>query len=289
MISLLRATYCVLRDTMRSKLRFMHVSACLVAGITVLGATIGCSDVGTSPTVAVALAFDTLPSPSVVYGDTLRDINGVATPLTGHAYNADGNEIPNARIEYFAADGATATIDRTCPCYLIATSDPAKTQIVLRAQIGGGIPSLTARTLQIVPLPDTVDRVNRSLVDTLNYAGTDTIPRVSAALALRVLDRPDSTNSDSVRGVRAWLVRFQVVSPAGADSLLVNDAGLPSTLDTTGSDGVASRTIRLRPNRGGNLSTGVPDSVIVEATARNRAGVLPGAPVRYILILRKST
>ena len=126
-------------------------------------------------------------------------------------------------------------------------------------------------------------------MDTLNYAGTDAIPRVSAALALRVLDRPDSTEPDSLRGVRAWLVRFQVVSPAGADSLLVNDSGLPSTLDTTGSDGVASRAIRLRPNRGGNLSTGVPDSVIVEATARNRAGELPGAPVRYILILRKST
>jgi len=277
---------------MCSKLRFMHVSACLVAGITVLGATIGCTDVGTSPTVAVALAFDTLPSPSVVYGDTLRDINGVAAPLTGHAYNADGNEIPNAPIEYLVEDGGTAVIDRTCPCYLVATNDPAKTTIVIRAQIGRGIPSLTTRRLEIVPSPDTVDRgqgVLRSRQDTLKYKGTDGNAQLSGALALRVLDRPDSTKPDSgLRGVRSYLVRFQVISPAGADSLLVNDQGLPSTVDTTGLDGVASRKIRLRAAPGGNLSIGVPDSVIVEATARNRAGVLPGAPLRFIVILNKT-
>ena len=292
---LVRIAYCVLRKLDNASPR---PAALLGASLIALaaGTTTSCTDVGTSPSVPVALAFDTLPAPSVIYGDTLRDINGVAVPLrgTGHAYNADGKEITDAPIYYFEPgpkESWAATID-TVTWYLVAKSDTSLRQIVLRATVGM-IPSQTSLTLQIVHSPDTVDRgpgVDRAREDTLNYAGTDSVALLTASLALRVLDRPNPAKPDSgLRGVRAWPVRYSVVSPAGFDSLLVNDANKPSTLDTTGADGVASRKIRLSTKKGGNLATGVPDTVIVEATARNPQGVLPGAPVRFVIILRKTS
>ncbi|HEY5491467.1 MAG TPA: hypothetical protein VIK25_09800, partial [Gemmatimonadaceae bacterium] len=54
-----------------------------------------CTNVGTAPNAIVSLAFDTLPYPSVVAGDTLRDSLGRAAPLHALAYNADGNLIAN--------------------------------------------------------------------------------------------------------------------------------------------------------------------------------------------------
>lgn len=262
----------------RTPLRFFLASLLVAVAF-------ACTEVGTSPTTPVSLAFDTLPSPSVVYGDTLRDINGVAAKLTAHAYNADGNEIVDAPVTYLFADGTTATVDANG--YLIATTDTSKKVISIRAQVGG-ITSITPRTLQIVYSPDTVDRGNGISLekeDTLTYAGTDTAALLTGTLSLRVLDRPNPAKPDSgLRGVRAYLVRYSVVKPAGADTLLVNDAARRSSIDTTGDDGVASRKIRLR----GNLAAGVPDTVIVEASARNREGILPGAPIRYLIILRKS-
>jgi hypothetical protein len=261
----------------------------------VVAVAFACTEVGTSPNVAVALAFDTLPSPSVVYGDTLRDIDGVAAPLTAHAYNADGNKIPNAPIKYSVlnADQTVATIDPVTK-FLVATTDTTDSTITLHAEIGG-IPGAAPRTLAIVPAPDSVDRGAsttsnpdpRSRVDTIRYSATDTTVKVSPALPLRVLNAPNPAKRDSApHGVRSYLVRYSIVSPAAPDTslYLVNDLQRRSTIDTTGTDGFASRRIRLRVNRSG----GDPDSVIVEGTAHYRGVTLPGAPIRYVIILEKA-
>lgn len=286
-MTLLRPSPSVIRRNARPVVRHRLAKVSLIASVVVAVVAAACTDISTSPTTPVALAFDTLPSPSIVYGDTLRDIDGVARKLTGKAYNSDGNEIVGADIEYYLTRGdTTGSIDNQSE-FLIATTDTLQTQIEVRAQING-IPSQSFRILQIVRMPDSLDRgegVLLTRVDTLNYSGADPVATLATNLQVRVLRHPSPDTAP--RLIRAWPVRFQVMKPAGADSLLVNENGVPSTLDTTSDQGIAFRKIRIR--RQPDLSTGVPDTVIVEATARNKDGLLRGAPIRFTVVTRKTS
>lgn len=263
----------------------------LLIGYSTLGAVSACTDVGTSPSTAVALAFDTLPSPSVVYGDTLRNITGAAAKLTGHAYNSDGREIPDAPIEYFLSDAAAATV--SSDGFLIGTSDTLKKTFTIRAQIGG-IPSQLARSIDLTYRPDSVDRgatVAITREDTLYYVEADSVKLLDATLSVRVLHVPNPAKPDSgLRGVKSWLVKYRVIAPvtddsAKADSLLSNESSVRSTIDTTSAEGVAGRKIRFF--KSGGLTT-VPDSVVVEATVRYRDGIVRGSPVRFKVRVKKT-
>ena len=257
----------------------------LIAGIALAVVAAACTDVSTSPTTPVSLAFDTLPAPSIVYGDTLRDIHGVAAKLTGHAYNADGEKIVDADIEYRVTNDSMGTIDNVTE-YLVATTDTLQTRVEVRAQING-IPSQSFRSVQIVRRPDSLARMEGDLptdADTLNYVSTDSVATLAGNLQVRVLHKPHPDSAP--RAVRAWPVRFSVVRPAGGDALLVSESGVRSTLDTTSDQGIAVRKIRLR--RQPDLSTGIPDTVIVEATAGYKGVPLAGAPVRFTVVTRKT-
>ena len=265
---------------MTSKLR-----RALILGVGLAAtAAAGCTEVGTDPDQPVSISFDTLPSPAVVYGDTLRDLMGVVVPLTAHAYNVDGDEIPDAPIDYFVSDTLAVRID-TATNVLVAGTDTTKRSVTIRAQ-AAGIPSGTSRTLELVPSPDTMERaagVPRDRIDTVRFADTDTAI-TSGQLISRVLHRADSLDPSVLTGVRGWRVRYSVAyagAVASPDTLLVDDANRKSVIDTTGTDGSASRRLRLRRPSAGAF----PDSIVVEATAWY-LGVIPGAPVRFIVLVR---
>jgi len=292
-LNLLRRASCVVRQNgSQPSIRARFVLNCLI-GCIALGAASACTDVGTSPSTPVALAFDTLPSPSVVYGDTLRGINGLAAKLTGHAYNSDGREILDAPIQYFLSDATAATVssDR----YLIATTDTVKKSFTIRAQVAG-IPSQLARTLDLTWRPDSVDRGTVAIdrEDTLYYAAADSVKLLDASLSVRVISRfvPDTTKPDTVtRLVKSFLVKFRILAPVGADSakadsLLTNENSQRSTVDTTNAEGVAARKIRFFQSGG---LTAVPDSVVVEATVRYRGASVPGAPIRFKVRVRQTS
>jgi hypothetical protein len=285
-LSLLRTAYRALRDQ-----RLLAVSVATVAAASIFFA-VACTDVGTSPTTPVALAFDTLPSPAVVYGDTLRDINGLAAKLTGHAYNGDGREIADAPIEYFFSDsGKSATISDG---YLIAKTDTLRKSFTVSAQVNR-IRSPVARTVDLTWRPDSVDRgtVPIGKEDTLYYVAADTAKTLDASLSVRILSRyvPDPTKTDTVtRFVKSWLVKYRVLSPVAgdsvkADSLLVNDNGVRSSIDTTDGSGVAARKIRIRFPSG----VTVPESVVIEARVRYKGAYVRGSPVRFVVRIRQSS
>ena len=52
-----------------------------------------CSEVGLGPNEAAAIELDPFPSPSVVVGDTLRNIDGVVTPVRARVFNVRGDVI----------------------------------------------------------------------------------------------------------------------------------------------------------------------------------------------------
>lgn len=264
----------------------MNVGARAAAVGALIGLAAGCTEIGSDPDQPVAIAFDTLPAAAIVYGDTLRDINGVAAPLTAHAYNVDGDEIPNPPIEFFVSDTLAVVIDSTTR-FAIATSDTARKSVIVRAQTLG-IPAGQGRTLELVLPPDSLARargVPRDRIDTARFAAADTVV-VSPTLVVRVLHHPIPANRDSVIPIRAWRVRYTVVHPAAeagrGDTLLVDEGGRRSTVDTTSSDGSATRQLRLRRPVGGVF----PDSLVVDAMARYRDGDLAGSPVRFIVLVR---
>src|SRR5947207_2714817 len=71
---------------------------------------LSCTDVSCSSTSVLSIRFDTLPSPSVVVGDTLRDSTGAVVRPTVHAFNFKGDEIPQPPV-YFLSPDSGVTVD----------------------------------------------------------------------------------------------------------------------------------------------------------------------------------
>ena len=69
-----------------------------------------CTSIPTDPTAVFSLAVDSLPSPSVVAGDTLRDTTGAAKPLTGRAYNIQNQVLTNVHVQFLSLNPHQLTV-----------------------------------------------------------------------------------------------------------------------------------------------------------------------------------
>ena len=239
-----------------------------VAAVTAILLAGACTEVPTEPDAVLSVAFDSLPSPSVVLGDTLRDMNGVVRPLFATAYNFQGDVIPGASATFTTPDRGIRINASTG----VVTADSLRTT---PARIVASIGGLQAILLLDVTLrPDTAGASNGR--DSLSYSLTDSSRNLSPVLSVKVLHGLATTDS----AVKSWLVTF-VVTGGTAPGLatLVNDAGRPSQVDTTDASGIAGRRIRLDPAR----LTALVDSVIVQATVRHRGVGVRGSPVRLVL------
>ncbi len=229
---------------------------------------LSCTDIPTADNAVLSIEFDSLPSPSVVLGDTIRDSTGKAVPITATVFNFKGAVISGAPVRFHALDRGIRMDSVTG----FAIGDSVR-DIPVRIAVSVG--SLQAiRTLDVVLRPDTVVAVNGR--DSLSYALLDSTKNVSPALSVRV--QHSLTSADSV--VKSYLVTFTVISPA--DTLLarlVNEGGKSSRIDTTDVAGLASRQIRLSPAR----LTALTDSVIVSATVKYHGANVRGSPVRLVL------
>ena len=76
----------------------------------VVVAALACTDVSGSSTSVLSIQFDTLPAPSVVVGDTLRDTTGAVVRPVVHAFNFKGDEILPPPV-YFLSPDSGVTVD----------------------------------------------------------------------------------------------------------------------------------------------------------------------------------
>ncbi len=242
----------------------------LLLSAAVLGAG-ACAEINTDPKFAAAIAIDTLPFPSIVANDSLRDSLGVARPLHGSVFNIEGNALPSIAVTFRTPD-AGARVDSVTG-YVVA--DTARSTPVRIIAVSGTLQS-APDTLYIVPVPDTVSTT--STADSLLYSLTDTTANISNPLTLQVGHRvPVSTPLP----VRSYIVSYRIAYPTDTllAQLVTRDGARKSTVDTTDATGTSQRRIRLRP-----LSlTSVNDSVVVIATVRYRGVAVAGAPVRFTL------
>jgi hypothetical protein len=225
------------------------------------------------PDVPVAVALDFLPFPSVVVGDTLRDTTGAVAPVRARAFNYLGEELPDIPFHYLVLDRG-ATVDTATG---IIRGDSLRDTPV---RVVGRLGNLQTQTqpLAIVRAPATLDPVNG--LDTLEYSLTDTTQNVSAAMSVRLL-----SGGEPPVGVRAWVVSYMIVHEPGTGSATIVEGSRESLLDTTGTDGTASRQVRLHVQ---NLSTPV-DSVVLEASAKYRGSHVDGSPARLVVYIRPRT
>ena len=237
------------------------------------------------PDEPFSLEFAELPSPSIVSGDTLRDLAGNAVPLHATVYNFRGDPIEDTDITFVVIDTSDAIELDPASGYLVATGSGRGTVRILAS--AGKLQSAPL-VLQIVPLPSAVAR--SGTIDTLRYSFSNPSLNTSVPLEVRV------TRDSASAGVPAYVVQFRLEDIADTVvARLVDDASRRSPLDPTGATaidttessgariGIAGRRIRLTPNA--SLATPV-DSVVVLADVRLRGAPLPGSPVRLVLPLK---
>lgn len=249
--------------------------AALLAILAMIGADLGaCSDVSGNSTSVLSIQFDTLPSPSVVVGDTLRDTTGAVVRPVVHVFNFRGEEIVPAPVFFLSPDSGV-TVDSASG---IVVGDSLRST---PARIVAAVGTLqAAQRVDVTLRPDVMQAVNGR--DSLQIALLDTTLDVSPLLTVAL--KHGVAPADSA--VKSYLVSFAIVSQSDPRlGELVNDAGTRSIVDTTDASGMAGRKIRLHPLFGGARL----DSIVVAATAKYRGLQVSGSPVRLVLLVKPSS
>jgi hypothetical protein len=251
--------------------RFPLPASAATIAVAAIVAAVACTDISGSSTSVLSIQFDSLPSPSVVLGDTLRDTTGaVALPVV-HAFNFKGGEIIPAPVHFLSPDSGV-TVDSATG--VIVGDSLRSTPARIIATVG------TLQAIQRVSVtlrPDLLQATNGR--DSLLYSLIDTTLNVSPQLTVTLTHGVAPNDS----AVGSYLVSFAIVSQSDPQlGELVNDAKRASIVDTTNSTGVAGRAIRLHPL----FLTSQVDSIIVNATAKYRGVEVSGSPVRLVLLLK---
>lgn len=255
----------------------------LAAPLAVAAAALfGCTELAGDPDAVSAIDFTGIPFPSVVTGDTMRDISGAAAPLRATVYDGRGAAIPDADIRFVSLDTG-ATIDTAG---FLTVSRRSGLLRVLASY--GGLQS-QQRSITVTRAPDTVVAGATDL--SFEYRIPDGAANVSPALSL-TLGTSDIIGSETAN-VPGWLVRWRIVYQG--DTLAPTDtataalwaaSGSRHTLfDTTKAGGTASRRLRVYTN----LLPLQPDSFIVVAELKHLGVHVPGSPLRYVITITPPT
>jgi hypothetical protein len=77
-------------------------------------------------------------------------------------------------------------------------------------------------------------------------------------------------------------VSYAIVSQTNPDlAELVSENGTPSHVDTTGTDGIAGRRLRLHPVALASATSS--GTIVINATARYRGALVKGSPVKIVV------
>ena len=258
----------------------------LLAAASLLAA---CVEAGTDPEVATSIEIDSIPFPSIVAGDSLRDEDGDILTIPVQAFNSRNEPLPQAPITFIVADTGTGlTIDSEGRVYADAGLTPDTLPhgpVRIVAQVGQ-LQSI-ARTLFITSRPDSLAAVT-ALVDTAARSDGTTAVFQSDSMAVRLLTLLPDGATDSVG---YWLVRFELTDAQSlpvdtAYARLVATGDVRTETDTTNTAGVAAR--RVRVNISGYPPGAESDTLLISASARYRGQPVAGSPVQFTLVIRPS-
>jgi hypothetical protein len=259
------------------RLRASHrFTAIIVAGICAAAALIAvaCAEISTDPKLVASIAIDSVASPSIVANDSLRDTLGIARPIHATVYNIQGTPLASIPIRFRTPDSGL-TVDSVLG-YVVADTARARG---IRLFAAAGSLQAAPDTIYIVPKPDTVVAINAT--DSLLYSLTDTTSALSNPLQLQLLNLHSGSTA---LPVRSYIVSYRITYPTDTvlAKLVTRDGSRSSSVDTTDATGTSARRIRLRA-----LSlTSANDSVVVVAMVRYHGMPVPGAPIRFVLMVK---
>jgi hypothetical protein len=248
-------------------------SAAIASTVAFLAATtLACGDVSGGSSSVLSIQFDSLATPAVVLGDSLRDTTGAVFHPVVHAYNFSGDEILPSPAWFQSPDSGISVDSATG----IIVGDSLRTGARIIATVGG---LQATRKVDVTLRPDLIVAVDG--FDSLTYSLIDSTKNFSPTLTVRVTHGVAPNDS----AVASYIVSFNIVSqsdPNLAD--LINEAKIRSVVDTTDASGLAGRAIHLRPELISSPSG--EDSIVVNANARYRGVLVNGSPVRLVLKLK---
>lgn len=215
----------------------------------------GCLELSGPADGVASISALVLPSPSVAFGDVMRDSTGAPAPLRVTAFDADGDTVRDAEVRFVVLDRG-ARVDASG----LVRGDSVRRDIRVVGVVGG----LQTEPMRLnVVVPPTAAR--DSVIGPIRFARESLADSLSAPFGVIVTGTAGAP-------VVGWPVRFRIVRstvvPRSATVTpveLVNDSRIRSTVDTTDDGGRGLRRLRVTPLAMDleRLRQGVVDTVYV--------------------------
>ena len=260
----------------------MRQATWVARGLVVFAMAVACTEVGTDPSVPVAIEIDPPTLPAIAVGDTLRDTLGVVAPIVARALNSRNEVIPGAPITFVALPN-DSILDVDAETGIVVGNVVGLADVV--AQVAG-LQSVRL-PIRVTNRPDTVF-TDSVLVDSVRYGiGDDT----ARTLPVTVMGRVTVDGRDTLIAVPHWRARYTITSPAdlaeNTDTTRVymaNESNRLSRVDTTGANGQAMRRLRfpLAAVSDTTRRTFVTEVVVLSADGTP----LPGSPIVFTTVIR---
>jgi len=248
----------------------------------VIVALCGCTEVGTDPSVPVAIEIDPPTLPALAAGDSLRDTLGVVQPIVARALNSRNEVIADAPITFLAVrNDSIVAVDSTTGT--IAGLRVGEAEIVARV---AGLQSVRL-PIRVTHEPDTV-YASSPLTDTVRYGIADDTAR---ALDVAVARDTAINGRDTLVLVPFWRVRYTIVDPpdlgtnTDTNRVYIADASNRlSRVATTDATERARRRIRFPLAVVSDTAT---RTFVTEVVVLHSNGTpLAGSPLRFTTVIR---
>jgi hypothetical protein len=244
-----------------------------------------CDYIPTDPSAVFSMSLDTVPSPSVVAGDSMRDTTGVVVALSGQAYNVKGQLLTNVPVQFASLTLSQLRITSSNIAIGTPTGDSIA-RVVANAQSLQSLPFF----IPVVLRPDSIEYADTNSVQTVTLSLTNADSNISQPLTIFLKHIPDSLGGDSV--TRTYIVHYQITYPASAAkgtgtvtdtslfAYLADLSGNPARTDTTDAGGLGQRergfaVAKVPPNAN--------DSIVAVATAFYRKTPVGNSPLTFIV------
>jgi hypothetical protein len=268
-----------------------------LAAVAVITAVTGlaCSDIlgSASRSPIASISALSLPYPTVVIGDVMRDSLGEAAPVSIQAFDASGKLVTDQSPQFTILDATTNTLAST-----VQIDQSGIVHGIARDTVGARVfaafGTLTAPAQRVLVSVAPTRAAKTIAAWDINFVDTipDTLRSSNWSLPLE-LTLTDASGSIGAQGfvITYAVTRFPApLNPGDQAAYIGDDTGKPSARDTTDFKGLASRRVVLRQSKLDTASVrkGLKtDTIIVRATVKYNGVDVAGTPLDYIIPVTK--
>jgi hypothetical protein len=269
--------------------RFGERALAAVVTVAAMGA---CLQLDVPENQVASISALSVPYPTVVIGDVMRDSLGVARPISVIAYDAEGRALGGVAVQIIVLDATANTLGTS-----VGVDQLGYVHGLIRDTLGARV-FATVGSFGAPP--------QRILVSVAPQVAKQSAAATAISFDITTPDTSVQTNwsppleltltDGNTTGAQGFIITYEVTrSPtptiAGVPTAYVgDDAGKASRRDTTDVKGIAGRRVILRQQAIGDaaLFAGTKtDTIIVRATVKYNGADLSGTPFDYIVPVKR--